>query len=148
MEDNASPHNNDAIRESHRTHGVNIVGYRATEEDKEEIVRLIREQTRNYRREQDKKAQITKQTRELDRLPAWPPNSPDLNLIETVWSWIVKAIRDGPGGWPSNPQDLKTRVLKAWDDIPLDSFKELIKSYRVRLVAIYSRDGGRHPDFA
>ena len=76
VEDNASPHNNVTIRESHRRHGVNIVGYTATPEDKEHIKDLVREQTRNYRREQDKKAQITKQTRELNRLPAWPPNSP------------------------------------------------------------------------
>ena len=70
VEDNASPHNNDAIRESHRQHGVNIVGYRATAAQKEEIKALIRLQTVHYRREQDKKAQLTKQTRELDRLPA------------------------------------------------------------------------------
>ena len=42
-------------------------------------------QTHNYRREQDKTTQMTKQTNELDRLPVWPPNSPDLNLIEVVW---------------------------------------------------------------
>ena len=148
VEDNASPHNNDAIRESHREHGAHIVGYTATDEDKEEIVRLIEEQTRNYRRAQDRKAQLTKQTRELDRLPAWTSNSPDLNLIETVWSWMVKAIRDGPGGWPSNPQDIKARVLQAWDDIPIESFRDLIRSYRVRLVGIYTRDGDRHPHFA
>ena len=47
-----------------------IVGYRATAAEKEEIKELIREQTTHYRRDQDKKAQFTKQTRELDRLPA------------------------------------------------------------------------------
>ena len=77
-----------------------------------------------------------------------PPNSPDLNLIEVVWSWMIRRIRDGEGGWPSNPQDLKARVLQAWDDIPLDSFRELIRSYRVRLEAIHSVDGNRHPQFA
>lgn len=71
VEDNASPHNNDDIRASHRRHNVRIVGYTATEADKEEIKALIREQCQGYRREQDKKAQMTKQTRELDRLPAW-----------------------------------------------------------------------------
>ena len=57
--------------------------------EKHTIKELIRAQVHNYRRDQDKKAQMTKQTRELDRLPAWPPNSPDLNLIEVVWSWMV-----------------------------------------------------------
>jgi hypothetical protein len=148
VEDNASPHNNDTIRASHTAHNVNIVGYTATDEDKEEIKRLIRLQCVNYRREQDRKAQMTKQTRELNRLPAWPPNSPDLNLIEVVWSWMVKGIRNSDAGWPSNPEELKARVLQAWDDIPLESFRELMRSYRVRLEAIHSVDGNRHPQFA
>ena len=54
VEDNASPHNNDTIRASHRTHNLQIVGYRATEAEKEEIRDLIRVQTAGYRREQDK----------------------------------------------------------------------------------------------
>ena len=148
VEDNASPHNNDTIRESHRTHGLQIVGYHATEAEKEEVRALIRRQCEGYRREQDKKAQMTKQTRELGRLPAWPPNSPDLNLIEVVWSWMVKWIRDSDDGWPSRAEDLKTKVLEAWDAIPLESFRELIRSYRIRLEAIHSVDGDRHPQFA
>ena len=148
VEDNASPHNNDTIRESHRTHGLQIVGYHVTEAEKEEVRALIRRQCEGYRREQDKKAQMTKQTRERGRLPAWPPNSPDLNLIEVVWSWMVKWIRDSDDGWPSRAEDLKTKVLEAWDAIPLESFRELIRSYRIRLEAIHSVDGDRHPQFA
>ena len=148
VEDNASPHNNDNIRQSHRENGARIVGYNATAAEKEQIVELIREQTRHYRREQDKKAQLTKQTRELDRLPAWPPNSPDLNLVEVVWSWMVCWIRDSDGGWPKEAQALKAKVLEAWDAVPLESFRELVRSYRVRLQAIHSVDGDRHPQFA
>ena len=148
VEDNASPHNNDQIRASHIDHHIRIVGYEATEAEKEEIVRLIHQQTRHYRRDQDKKAQLTKQTKELQRLPAWPPNSPDLNLIEVVWSWMVRWIRDSDGGWPSNPEDLKAKVLLAWDAVPLDSFRELLRSYWIRLTAIHSVDGDRHPEFA
>ena len=87
VEDNASPHNNNDVRESHRAHGARIVGYTATPAQKEQIKALIRIQTAaGYRREQDKTAQMTNQTHEFDRLPAWPPNSPDLNLVEVVWS--------------------------------------------------------------
>ena len=148
VEDNASPHNNETIRDSHRTHNVRIVGYEATAAEKEEIRALIRQQTLNYRRAQDRQAQMTKQTRELERLPAWPPNSPDLNLIEVVWSWMVRWIRDSDGGWPSNPLDLKVKVLEAWDAVPLTAFRELLRSYRCRLEAIYSVNGDRHPQFA
>ena len=70
VEDNASPHNNDAIRRSHARHHANIVGYSATDAQKEQIKDLIRAQTIHYLREQDRKAQMTNQTRELDRLPA------------------------------------------------------------------------------
>ena len=97
VEDNASPHNNDAIRASHTANNVRIVGYTVTAAEKEEIKALIREQCEGYRRDQDKKAQMTKQTHELDRLPVWPPNSPDLNLIEVVWSWMVRWIVNGEG---------------------------------------------------
>ena len=60
VEDNASPHNNDHIRDSHRDNNVQIVGYSATPAEKEAIKVLIRAQTVGYRREQDKRAQMTK----------------------------------------------------------------------------------------
>ena len=90
--------------------------------------------------------QKTKQTRELDRLPAWPPNSPDLNLIEIVWSWMVQDI--AKGGWPKTTEDLMDAVVRAWDNVSIDSFRELVRSYRQRLMAIHSRDGDRHPCYA
>ena len=148
VEDNASPHNNADIRDSHHRHHVQIVGYEATEDEKEQRKDLNRAQTAGYRREQDRRAQMTKQTRELDRLPAWPPNSPDLNLVEIVWSWMVKSIRDSDEGWPRDPQVLKQRVEQAWRDVPLASFQELCRSYRWRLEAIESVGGDRHPQFA
>ena len=61
---------------------------------------------------------------------------------------MVKSIRDGDGGWPRDPQALKERVLQAWDDIPIESFRELVRSYRLRLRAILSVGGNRHPQFA
>ena len=131
VEDNASPHNNDDIRQSHRANNVRIVGYSVTPAEKESIKDLIHTQVfSGYRREQDKRAQMTKQTRELDHLPAWPPNSPDLNLLEVVWSWMVRWIRDSDGGWPKEAEALKQKVLEVWDTIPLESFRELVRSYR------------------
>ena len=56
VEDNASPHNNDVIRQSHRDNGARIVGYSATPAEKEDIKALIRVQVAGCRREQDKRA--------------------------------------------------------------------------------------------
>ena len=148
VEDNASPHNSDKIRTVHRQQRITIVGYEATEAEKREIVRLITEQTRAYRRPQDRQAQITKQTRELRRLPAWPPNSPDLNLIEVLWSWIVKKISRRAGGWPKRPEELREAAVQAWNEISLESFRELILGYRARLRCVLSVGGDRHPQFA
>ena len=58
---------------------------------------------------------------------------------------MVKRIRDGEGGWPSNPEELKVRVLAAWDAIPLESFRELVRSYRIRLEAILPFGGRGSP---
>ena len=44
VEDNASPHNNETIRESHRRHNIRIVGYEATDLEKDQIRALIRQQ--------------------------------------------------------------------------------------------------------
>ena len=61
---------------------------------------------------------------------------------------MVKWIRDGDGAWPRDPETLKQRVIEAWDAIPIESFRELVRSYRVRLEAIHSVNGDRHPQFA
>ena len=61
---------------------------------------------------------------------------------------MVKWIRDSDEGWPTRAEDLKGKVLEAWDAIPLESFRELIRSYRIRLEAIASVNGDRHPQFA
>ena len=63
---------------------------------------------------------MAKQTRELDGLPSWPPNPPDLNLVEVVWSWIVYDI--AKGGWPKTNEGLVDAVLRVWDNVKLESF--------------------------
>ena len=44
VEDNASCHNNDFIRNEHKRRGVTLVGYEATDDEKEIIKDLIDEQ--------------------------------------------------------------------------------------------------------
>ena len=61
---------------------------------------------------------------------------------------MVRGVRDSDGGCPANAEDLKVKVLSTWDAIPLESFRELVRSYRVRLQTINSVGGDRHPQFA
>ena len=70
------------------------------------------------------------------------------NSVTSNYEYSVSTLRDSNGGWPANPEDLKVKVLEAWDAVPLSSFRELVRSYRVRLQAIHSVDGDRHPQFA
>ena len=46
IEDNASCHNNVTIRDEHKKHGVKLVGYEATDLEKQQIKDLITEQVR------------------------------------------------------------------------------------------------------
>ena len=71
-----------------------------------------------------------------------------LLLIEIVWSWMVVDIANTEGGWSRNPEDLMAAVLRVWDNVSIESFRELVRSYRHRLLAIKSVGGDRHPSFA
>ena len=52
------------------------------------------------------------------------------------------------GGWPKNNKDLMAAVLRAWDNVKMESFLELVRSYKQRLMAILSVKGDRHPSYA
>ena len=79
---------------------------------------------------------------------SWPPNSPDLNLIEIVWSWMVRKLSLRRGGWPRRPEDLRVALADVWEEISLESFRELVLGYRARLMCVLSVKGDRHPQFA
>ena len=49
VEDNASCHSNECIRQLHQRHGVQLVGYEASDEEKEQIKELIRQQVYVYK---------------------------------------------------------------------------------------------------
>ena len=42
----------------------------------------------------------------------WPPQSPDMNIIETVWARIMRQLRADP---PLNIPQLRRRVQQCWD---------------------------------
>ncbi len=55
-------------------------------------------------------------------LEDWPSNSPDLNLIEHVWSWMTTYVQKEA---PIDKRSLEKAIIAAWDEIP----QSVIRSY-------------------
>lgn len=69
-----------------------------------------------------------------------PPNSPDLNPIETLWSyWKVKVA----ARYPQNLAQLERFALEEWRAIPLRIIEGYISSMPRRLAEVYNNQG-RH----
>ena len=71
----------------------------------------------------------------------WPPFSPDLNPIKTVWNWIKEWI------WNHYPYDfmsydqLREAVLEAWEAVPEDWLIQLVREMRERCQAVIDANG-------
>ena len=61
---------------------------------------------------------------------------------------MCEDISNSSGGWPRTPDELMETVLLAWDNVSIDGFRELIRSYKQRLISIVSVNGDRHPEYA
>jgi hypothetical protein len=73
----------------------------------------------------------------------WPPNSPDLNPIETIWNnmkdYIQKHYPDVHGPY----KKLRSAVLEAWEYISHGRIIELIREMKDRCQAVIDAKGGR-----
>jgi len=70
----------------------------------------------------------------------WPPQSPDLNPIENMWSMVKRSLRRKPN--PGNLKELDALVKKAWIDVPPEYYHRLITSMPDRVVACINAGGG------
>ena len=63
-------------------------------------------------------------------LEAWPPRSPDLSPIETIWAMVQRRV-DRMG--PTSVEDLTTFWLRCWQEIPQAEVGALVRGWQGRL---------------
>jgi DDE superfamily endonuclease len=71
----------------------------------------------------------------------WPPQSPDLNPIEHLWTHLKKQMNKYPTP-PKGVFDLWDRVAKEWNEIPPETCQKLIESMPRRIEAVLEAKGG------
>lgn len=89
-----------------------------------------------------KAAKSMETLRELvgDRLIAHPANSPDLNIVEDLWSHLTRRIHATK---IASLKGLKTRLTKEWNDISWKQIRKSVDSMPARLQQCRKEQGGR-----
>lgn len=77
--------------------------------------------------------------RGINVLP-WASKSPDINPIENVWGQMVKTIYQ-EGFRPRNSQELRQRIIEAWQQITPEYTDRLVSSIPRRLQNVINNNG-------
>lgn len=73
----------------------------------------------------------------------WPPQSPDINLIENVWNHITERLgKRFPYTKIENVERLKEVLIEEWNAITPEYLDSLIRSMPARIQAIIDAKGG------
>ena len=85
-------------------------------------------------------AKTTKTWFRQNRTPLlpWASQSPDLNPLENLWSWLDWHLRDRK---PSTKEELFAVLQEGWGTIPVDLLTQLSDSMPYRIAAVLAADG-------
>lgn len=71
----------------------------------------------------------------------WPPQSPDLNPMEHIWSELDRRIRNR-SKLPTNQEELWKAMEEEWDQIEADFCRKLVDTMPARVNAVLKARGG------
>ncbi|KAJ3424992.1 transposable element-related [Anaeramoeba flamelloides] len=71
-------------------------------------------------------------------LSPWPPNSPDLNPIEILWSIMDKRLKNVQ---PSNEEEFILEIIRVWEGITWEIIENLVTSMTKRIDLVIDHEG-------
>ena len=73
-------------------------------------------------------------------LLGWPAKSPDLNIIENVWSILARDVYENSRQFDTVTQ-LKIAIEQAWERLSPEKLKKLYDSCHRRMISVIQRSG-------
>lgn len=78
--------------------------------------------------------------RGISIFPNWPSKSPDMNIIENIWSVLARDVYK-EGRQYNNKDELKEAIEAAWQNIPQEKIQKLYDSLPRRIISLHDAKG-------